>query len=79
MQPTQQLHDLGQSLWLDNITRGHLVNGILRQLSNRVTVECRRCSKNAGSNARRSQDSGSDRNLSGQPSGLGKLVQLTCV
>ncbi len=22
MKPTQQLHDLGQSLWLDNITRG---------------------------------------------------------
>jgi hypothetical protein len=25
MKPTQQLHDLGQSLWLDNITRGLLV------------------------------------------------------
>ena len=24
MKPTQQLHDLGQSLWLDNITRGLL-------------------------------------------------------
>jgi transaldolase len=27
MKPTEQLHDLGQSLWLDNITRGLLVNG----------------------------------------------------
>jgi transaldolase len=30
MKPTQQLHDLGQSLWLDNITRGLLTNGTLR-------------------------------------------------
>ena len=30
MKPTQQLHDLGQSLWLDNITRGFLTNGTLR-------------------------------------------------
>jgi transaldolase len=29
--PTQQLHDLGQSLWLDNITRGILTNGTLRR------------------------------------------------
>jgi len=29
MKPTQQLHDLGQSLWLDNITRGLLVDGTL--------------------------------------------------
>jgi len=26
MNPTQQLHDLGQSLWLDNITRGLLTS-----------------------------------------------------
>jgi hypothetical protein len=25
MKATQQLHDLGQSLWLDNITRGRLM------------------------------------------------------
>ena len=31
MKPTQQLHDLGQSLWLDNITRGLLTNGTLRR------------------------------------------------
>ena len=30
MQPTQQLHDLGQSLWLDNITRKLLTSGTLR-------------------------------------------------
>ena len=30
MKPTQQLHDLGQSLWLDNITRGLLTDGTLR-------------------------------------------------
>jgi transaldolase len=29
MKPTRQLHDLGQSLWLDNITRELLDNGIL--------------------------------------------------
>ena len=31
MKPTQQLHDLGQSLWLDNITRGLLTSGTLRR------------------------------------------------
>src|SRR5579872_7157412 len=30
MKPTQHLHDLGQSLWLDNITRGLLTSGTLR-------------------------------------------------
>ena len=29
MKPTQLLHDLGQSLWLDNITRGLLSSGTL--------------------------------------------------
>jgi transaldolase len=29
MRPTQQLHDLGQSLWLDNITRELLTSGAL--------------------------------------------------
>ena len=32
MKPTRQLHDLGQSLWLDNITREILDNGTLRHL-----------------------------------------------
>ena len=29
MKPTRQLHDLGQSLWLDNITRTLLDDGTL--------------------------------------------------
>jgi transaldolase len=29
MKPTQQLHDLGQSVWLDNITRKLLTSGTL--------------------------------------------------
>jgi transaldolase len=31
MKTTEQLHDLGQSLWLDNITRGLLADGTLRR------------------------------------------------
>ncbi len=31
MNATQQLHDMGQSLWLDNITRGLLTSGTLRR------------------------------------------------
>jgi transaldolase len=31
MRATQKLHDLGQSLWLDNITRGLLTSGRLRE------------------------------------------------
>jgi transaldolase len=31
MSPTQKLHDLGQSLWLDNLTRGMLKDGTLRR------------------------------------------------
>lgn len=31
MKPTAQLHDMGQSLWLDNITRGLLTSGALEQ------------------------------------------------
>ncbi|MBU1691045.1 MAG: transaldolase [Gammaproteobacteria bacterium] len=31
MKSTQQLHDLGQSLWLDNITRGLLTSGTLER------------------------------------------------
>ena len=29
MKPTQRLHDMGQSLWLDNITRDLLSSGTL--------------------------------------------------
>jgi len=32
MKATQQLHEMGQSLWLDNITRGLLMKGTLRPL-----------------------------------------------
>ena len=38
MKPTQQLHDLGQSLWLDNITRGLLTDGTLRRYINEFSV-----------------------------------------
>ena len=38
MKPTQQLHNLGQSLWLDNITRGHLVNGTLRRYIGELSI-----------------------------------------
>jgi transaldolase len=31
MKATQELHDIGQSLWLDNITRGLLTSGTLRR------------------------------------------------
>jgi transaldolase len=31
MKPTQQLHEIGQSLWLDNITRGMLNDGTLER------------------------------------------------
>jgi len=31
MKTTQRLHEMGQSLWLDNITRGLLTSGVLRR------------------------------------------------
>jgi transaldolase len=34
MKTTQRLHDLGQSLWLDNITRGLLASGTLARYIN---------------------------------------------
>ena len=41
MKATQQLHDLGQGLWLDNITRGLLTSGTLRHYINHRSVgEC---------------------------------------
>ena len=36
--PTQQLHDLGQSLWLDNITREMIQNGTLRRYIDELSV-----------------------------------------
>jgi len=38
MKATQQLHNLGQSLWLDNITRGLLMKGTLRRYINEFSV-----------------------------------------
>jgi transaldolase len=38
MKATQQLHDLGQSLWLDNITRGLLTGGTLRRYISELSV-----------------------------------------
>jgi transaldolase len=38
MKPTQQLHDLGQSLWLDNITRGLLKDGTLRRYIDELSI-----------------------------------------
>jgi len=38
MKPTQQLHDLGQSLWLDNITRGLLEGGTLRRYIDELSI-----------------------------------------
>lgn len=38
MNATQQLHDLGQSLWLDNITRGLLTDGTLRRYIRELSV-----------------------------------------
>jgi transaldolase len=38
MKPTNTLHDLGQSLWLDNITREILDNGTLRRYIDELSV-----------------------------------------
>src|SRR6201987_2379048 len=38
MKPTQKLHELGQSLWLDNITRDLLTSGTLRRYRDELSV-----------------------------------------
>jgi transaldolase len=38
MKATRILHDLGQSLWLDNITRGLLKSGVLRRYIDELSV-----------------------------------------
>jgi transaldolase len=38
MKPTQQLHDAGQSLWLDHITRGLLMSGTLARTIEELSV-----------------------------------------
>ena len=38
MKPTQKLHDLGQSLWLDNITRDLLTSGTLARYRDELSI-----------------------------------------
>src|SRR6516225_12204347 len=38
MKPTQNLHDIGQSLWLDNITRGLLTSATLRRYRDEFAI-----------------------------------------
>jgi len=38
MKPTKQLHDIGQSLWLDNITRDLLTSGTLKRYIDELSV-----------------------------------------
>jgi transaldolase len=38
MKTTQRLHEIGQSLWLDNITRGLLTSGVLRRYAEELSV-----------------------------------------
>ena len=38
MKPTKQLHDLGQSLWLDNITRQLLTSGTLKRYIDELSI-----------------------------------------
>jgi transaldolase len=38
MKPTRTLHDLGQSLWLDNITRDLLNSGTLQRYIDEFSV-----------------------------------------
>ena len=38
MNPTKSLHDLGQSLWLDNITRDLLNSGTLQRYIDELSV-----------------------------------------
>src|SRR5215510_14841700 len=38
MRATRILHDLGQSLWLDNITRNLLRTGVLRRYINELSI-----------------------------------------
>ena len=38
MKPTQQLREAGQSMWLDNITRGILNNGTLKRYIDELSI-----------------------------------------
>ena len=39
MKATQKLHELGQSVWLDNITRDLLTSGTLKALHRRILAD----------------------------------------
>jgi len=39
MKMTQRLHEMGQSLWLDNITRGLVTSGVLQDEGARSFVK----------------------------------------
>jgi hypothetical protein len=41
MKTTQRLHELGQRLWLDNITRGLLASGPQRPDNEQIKVNSR--------------------------------------
>ncbi|MBV8510556.1 MAG: transaldolase, partial [Xanthobacteraceae bacterium] len=38
MKATQKLHDLGQSIWVDNISRGMIKSGTLRRYIDELSV-----------------------------------------
>jgi transaldolase len=38
MKAAQRLHDLGQNIWLDNVTRGFLTKGTLRHYITELSV-----------------------------------------
>mgnify|MGYP001191668032 CR=1 FL=1 len=38
MKATQLLHNLGQSIWLDNITRDHLNNGTIKNYIDELSI-----------------------------------------
>jgi len=39
MKATQALHNLGQSIWLDNITRDLLDSGVLKRYISELSVQ----------------------------------------
>jgi len=43
MRATQLLHELGQSLWLDDITRTLVTSGTLRQFIDQLSVRGTSC------------------------------------
>ncbi len=70
MKATQQLHDLGQSLWLDNITRTMLTSGTLKryidELDHRPHLQSRRSSTTPSRRARRTTTASARRSRAGR-------------